>query len=88
MSESLLALRFSGASHHHAVICTGLRGLNGTRHGAPDRFDWGMTMQSLHASWQRHERLQAVADALTPEQLDALWQDTSDQARLLRRYVR
>lgn len=85
---SLAARRFNGAAHSHAVICSGLRGYVGTRHGAADRWDWGLTISSLDAAWRRHERLQAVADALTPDQRMAVWSDDSEQARVLRRFVR
>lgn len=87
-ATSLLAHRFDGAAHHHAVLCAGLRGHVGTRHGARDRFDWGVTVSTLDAAQQRHERLQAVADALAPEQRAELWADTSEQAKVLRRFVR
>lgn len=79
---------FDGASHHHAVICAGLRGHVSTRHGARDRWDWGRTLATLERAQDRHGRLQALADSLTPEQRVAVWSDDSEQARLLRRFVR
>lgn len=83
-----LVERFDGAAHHHAVACAGTRGMVGTRHGEPDRWDWGVTIGSLLDAWHRHERMQALADSLTPAQRAALWQDTSQQAAKLRRFCR
>lgn len=85
---SLLAERFDGAAHHHAVICSGLRGHVSTRHGASDRWDWGVTLRSLEVAQERHARLQALADSLTPDQRMAVWSDDSEQARTLRRFCR
>lgn len=84
----LLAHRFDGAAHHHAVICSGLRGQVSTRHGALDRWSWAVTLHTLLAAQQRHERYQALADSLTPDQRMAVWSDDSEQARVLRRFVR
>lgn len=53
--------------------------------------DWdgsGATVRSLAEATQRHERLLKVARNLTPEQRDALWQDTSPEAAALRRVCR
>lgn len=75
-----------GASFYLGTLYEGT--LGATRHGATDRFDWGLTQQTLGAALERHRRLQAIADGLTAEQRDALWLDTSEQAATLRRFVR
>lgn len=88
MTPADLANRFDGAAHHHAVICSGMRGHVSTRHGARDRWDWGLTLRSLEVAQERHARLQALADSLTPEQRAALWFDAREQAKVLRRLAR
>lgn len=75
-----------GAPFYLATLAEGT--LGATRHGAADRFDWGLTQQTLAAALERHRRLQAIADGLTTEQRQALWLDTSEQAAILRRFVR
>lgn len=85
---SLLARQFDGSAHHHAVLCAGLRGHVNTRHGAPDRWDWGVTVQTLRDAEQRHERMQKLADSLSPEQKAALWGSTDQWAAELRRFAR
>jgi len=83
-----LCTTLDGAWHYLAVAHAGTQGLTTTRHGAPDRWDWGMTMDSLQIAQERHVRLQNLADSLTPEQRMAVWQDPSEQAKQLRRFVR
>lgn len=83
-----LALQFDGSAHHHAVICAGLRGTVSTRHGAPDQWDWGRTLWSYLESEKRNDRMQKLADSLTPEQKAALWGATDEWAKKLRRFVR
>lgn len=77
-----------GAAHCYAVIRAGMLGLVDSWHGAPNRWDWGVTVASLQAAQQRHERLQKLADSLTPEQRAAVWSDDSEAARTLRRFIR
>lgn len=84
----IVADNYDGAAWHYAVIRSGLLGHVETRHGARDRWDWGVTVRTLDAAQQRHGRLQALADGLTPEQKAALWADPSEQAKVLRRFVR
>lgn len=60
----------------------------GPPHGAPDRWDWGMTGYSLGEALAKHDHLLRVARNLTPEQRDAIWQDPSEQAAALRRVMR
>lgn len=80
-----LAQLFDGSAHDHAVICAGTRGEVTTRHGAPDRWDWGVTLATLVQAQQRHGRLERVVAEMTPEQRAALWTDTSPVAAELRR---
>lgn len=57
-------------------------------HGHETRWSWAVTVHTLLAAQQRHERYQALADSLTPDQRMAVWSDDSEQARTLRRFVR
>jgi len=77
-----------GAAWHHAVITAGMRGQSATRHGAPDRWDWGVTANTMQAALQRHERLRALAESLTPEQRAAVWSSADPRAKEMRRFVR
>ena len=70
------------------VIDAGKLGHVQTRHGARDRWDWSVTAVTLQTAQERHARLQALADSLTPEQRAALWTTTDERAALLRRFVR
>lgn len=88
MQVRMLAARFDGAAHHHAVVCAGLRGTISTRHGAPDRWDWGATLASVERAWDYHRRMQALADSLTPDQRAAVWSSDDPRAKELRRFVR
>ena len=60
----------------------------GPPHGHPSRWDWGWTLLSIAETAQRHEHLQRLARNLTPDQLAELWQDPSDEAAELRRFLR
>lgn len=62
--------------------------LGAPAHGDRCRWDWGRTLGSLDVAQRRHERMQQIADALTPEQKAALWGATDEWAAKLRRYVR
>lgn len=62
--------------------------LGAPAHGDPCRWDWGVTIQTLRDAEQRHERMQKLADSLTPEQKAALWGATDEWAAKLRRFVR
>ena len=62
--------------------------LGAPRHGQETRWAWSNTIHTLLAAQQRHERYQALADSLTPDQRMAVWSDDSEQARVLRRFVR
>lgn len=85
MTLADLAQMFDGAAHDYAVICAGTRGEVTTCHGAPDRWDWGVTLVTLAQAQQRHARLERVVAEMTPEQRAALWVDTSPVAAELRR---
>lgn len=82
------ALAYDGAWHHALVIAAGLDGLTTTTHGAADRWDWGVTVQSLGYALQRHRMLQERLAELTPDQRAALWADPSPEAAELRRIHR
>ena len=62
--------------------------LGAPAHGDRCRWDWGVTVQTLRDAEQRHERMQKLADSLTPEQRAALWGATDEWAVKLRRFVR
>lgn len=81
-------LRYDGAAHHHAVICAGMRGEVATRHGAPDRWDWGVTLSTLGAAQDRHRRLESMLDEMTTDQRAELWAESTPLANELRRVAR
>lgn len=60
----------------------------GPPHGAPSRWDWGVTLRSLAEAEQRREHLDRLARNMTPEQHAQLWQDPSPRAAELRRFMR
>jgi|SRR5262245_21567379 len=84
----LMVHAHDGASHHHAVIRSGLQGHVMTRHGARDRWDWRVTLDTLLYAQQRHGRLRALADSLTPEQRTAAWSSLDPRAQVLRQFLR
>lgn len=69
-----------------ASLADGLVGA--THHGAPDRWDWSVTLETLQRAQDRHRRMQAIADGLTPEQRALAWGADTQQARELRRFMR
>lgn len=75
-----------GAAMLYATLYEGT--LGAPKHGDQCRWDWGVTQRSLEAAQQRHARLQALAESLTPEQRMAVWSSDDPRAQELRRYVR
>lgn len=84
----MIDLRYDGAAHHYAVVRAGMVGRTESRHGAPNRWDWSLTARDIAVAQEKHRRLQALADGLTPAQRAALWADPSPQSAVLRRFVR
>lgn len=79
-----------GSEWHELVVRASLANperWSGPPHGAPQRWDWGVTLATLFRCWRRRVHLERVARNLTPEQVDALWSDPSDEARELRKLV-
>lgn len=72
----------------HAMLCieAGKMGLTGTRHGMPDRWDWGVTLDSLlnaQADWTRDDK---ELRELTPSQRIDLFAHQSAVALRLRKH--
>jgi hypothetical protein len=65
-----------------------LEGFGAPPHGHPAHWDWGHTLYTLGIAWERHKRMQALYDQLTPDQRTALWSDTSPVAAELRAFAR
>jgi len=84
MQHIALCLSLDGTWHHIAVIHAGVLGLTETHHGAADRWDWSLTARDIPAAQRQHERLQALAAGLTPEQRHSLWTTTDPRAAKLR----
>lgn len=83
-----------GSQHLELLVQANLR--DPERWGEPPHHDprWfeddprGIALRTLDAAFQRRLHLERMARNLTPEQRDALWQDTSEQAAALRRVMR
>lgn len=74
------------------VIDAARAGYVTTLHGAPERWDWGVTAWSLATSWDREMRADRLVQQMTPEERASLWApdpavDQREQ-ELLRRAVR
>lgn len=74
----------TGSESYEAVLYYGRRGNAGPPHGAPERWDWGMTEYSLAIAQQKHARLVSYVRELTPEQRDALWLSDTPEAAAAR----
>lgn len=88
MQVRALYLSLDGTWHHIAVIHAGTLGLTETRHGAADRWDWSQTARDIPAAQHQHERLQVLANSLTPEQRSELWTTSDPRAAKLRSMLR
>lgn len=77
-----------GAWHGIAVTEAGKLGLVETKHGAPDRWDWGATARSLLEAQDRWRQAGDAVRAMTPEQRAALWTSEGPHHELLRRVAR
>lgn len=86
MGEQVTPLTIDSARLYLATLGEGMQGA--TRHGAPDRWDWGATGHSLLTAQDEHRRREALVASMTPEQRAALWADPSPEAAALRRASR
>lgn len=77
-----------GAWHSRFVDEAGKLGLNESWHGAPNRWDWGPTLDSLLRAQGEHQRREQLVAYMTPEQRAGLWADPSPEAAELRRLCR
>lgn len=54
----------------------------------PAWWDWGHTVWTMGEADARRQHLERLARNMTPDQLAELWQDPSEQAAELRRFMR
>lgn len=89
----LWPVRWDGAQQHMLVLDAARAGYVTTPHGAPERYDWGVTAWSLAAAWDREMRADRLVQQMTPEERASLWApdpavDQREQALLRRAAVR
>jgi hypothetical protein len=86
----LLAADCDGATAHMMVVCGGMKWPEQvtTRHGARDRWDWGVTLDSLMVAWDRERQSDRLVSQMTPAELAELWTGDGPEQGLLRRAAR
>lgn len=88
VTSETLRTRWDGARHHTLVIEAGKLGLVTTSHGAADRWDWGVTAESLARAVNRETQADRLVRQMTPEERSDLWTGDGPEQALLRRAIR
>jgi hypothetical protein len=85
-----LANDCDGATAHMMVVCGGLRWPEQvtTRHGARDRWDWGITAESIARAVDRENQADRLVRQMTPEERADLWTGDGPEQAILRRAAR
>lgn len=88
VTSETLRTRWDGARHHTLVIEAGKLGLTTSSHGAADRWDWGVTAESLARAVNRETQADRLVRQMSAEERAEVWTGDGPEQALLRRAVR